>query len=90
MSIQLRKEQNDFIDKILSKGLDEIKNVPTFDISAISDTSNSFLNDDYNNNNNLKNNSTNFNQLNLKIPTKSDFNISFELKNIMYIIKKIL
>ena len=85
MSIQLRKEQNDFIDKILSKGLDEIKNVPTFDISAISDTSNSFLNDDYNNNN-LKNNSTNFNQLNLKIPTKSDFNISSGIKenNIYY------
>ena len=76
MSIQLRKEQNDFIDKILSRGLDEIKNVPTFDISAISDNSNSFNNDDYNNNNNSKNYATNFNQLNLKIPTKSDFNIS--------------
>ena len=77
MSIRLRQEQNDYIDKILSKGLDEIKNVPSFNINTISDESNSFNNDD---NINLKNNSMNLTQLNLKIPTQSDFNISYGIK----------
>ena len=63
MSIQLRKEQNDYIDKILSKGLDEIKNIPYYDISTISNKSNTI------NNNDSKN------KLNLKIPTKNDFDI---------------
>ena len=40
MSIQLRKEQNDYIDKILSKGLDEIKNVPSFDLNILSNSPN--------------------------------------------------
>ena len=63
MSIQLRKEQNDYIDKILTKGLDEIKNIPYYDISTISNKSNTI------NNNDSKN------KLNLKIPTKNDFDI---------------
>ena len=71
MSIQLRKEQNEYIDKILSKGLDEIINAPSFDNSIISN------NNDYN----LKNNSMKINQLNLKIPTSNDFNISEEIRN---------
>ena len=65
MSIELRKEQNDYIDKILSKGLDEIKNVPSYDLSIIS------------NNSNIKQNDIdNKNKLNLIIPTINDFNIS--------------
>jgi len=62
MSIQLRKEQNDYIDKILTKGLDEIKNIPYYDISTISNKSNTINNDSKN-------------KLNLKIPTKNDFDI---------------
>jgi len=68
MSIQLRKEQNDYIDKILSKGLDEINNIPYYDISTISNTSNTINNDSKN-------------KLNLKIPTKSDFDIYNIVKN---------
>ena len=65
MSIELRKEQNDYIDKILSKGLDEIKSVPSYDLSIIS------------NNSNIKQNDIdNKNKLNLIIPTINDFNIS--------------
>lgn len=79
MSIQLRKEQNEYIDKILSKGLNEIVNIPSFDISIISNSSNSFQND-YNNFQ-LKNNSMKINQLNLKIPTSSDFDIYNEIIN---------
>ena len=65
MSIELRKEQNDYIDKILSKGLDEIKNVPSYDLSIISNNSNINQNDN-----------DNKNKLNLIIPTINDFNIS--------------
>ena len=65
MSIELRKEQNDYIDKILSKGLDEIKNVPSYDLSIISINSNIKQND-----------IDNKNKLNLIIPTINDFNIS--------------
>jgi hypothetical protein len=36
MSINLRKEQNDYIDEILSKGLYEIQNFPSFNSSFIS------------------------------------------------------
>ena len=65
MSIELRKEQNDYIDKILSKGLDEIKNVPSYDLTITS------------NNSNIKQNDIdNKNKLNLIIPTINDFNIS--------------
>ena len=65
MSIELRKEQNDYIDKILSKGLDEIKNVPSYDLSIISN--NSYI---------KQNDIDNKNKLNLIIPTINDFNIS--------------
>jgi len=65
MSIELRKEQNDYIDKILSKGLDEIKNVPSYDLTITSNNSNINQND-----------IDNKNKLNLIIPTINDFNIS--------------
>ena len=68
MSIQLRKEQNDYIDKILTKGLDEIKNIPYYDISTISNKSNTINNDTKN-------------KLNLKIPTKNDFDICNIIRN---------
>ena len=47
MSINLRKEQNDYIDEILSKGLYEIQNFPSFNSSFISNK----INEEEKNNN---------------------------------------
>ena len=83
MSIQLRKEQNDYIDKILSKGLDEIKIIPSLELSTILNSSNlennidnligNKINNNHNNNNKqiienaLKNTQKNLNKLNKNI-----------------------
>ena len=47
MSINLRKEQNDYIDELLSKGLYEIQNFPSFNSSFISNK----INEEEKNNN---------------------------------------
>ena len=77
MSIELIKEQNDYIDKILSKGLDEIKTIPSYHSTIISNNSNTIKNDiNYNDYmNNINNNLMNKNKLNLIIPTANDYNI---------------
>ena len=83
MCIQLRKEQNDYIDKILSKGLDEIKIIPSLELSTILNSSNlennidnligNKINNNHNNNNKqiienaLKNTQKNLNKLNKNI-----------------------
>ena len=81
MISQLRNEEKEYIDKILSNGLDEIKDVPSFDMSTISNLTNPIQNNDYLSysnssihNNNLKN--TNLNQLNF------DYESNQENKNI--------
>ena len=83
MSIELRKEQNDYIDKILSKGLIEIKTVPSYDLNTISNNSNTIQSDD------IKNNFGNNNKLNLKIPTINDFNISNDIYKGIFLNKNI-
>ena len=81
MISQLRNEEKEYIDKILSNGLDEIKDVPSFDMNTISNLTNPIQNNDYLSysnssihNNNLKN--TNLNQLNF------DYESNQENKNI--------
>ena len=78
MSIELIKEQNDYIDRILSKGLDEIKTIPSYHSTIISNNSNTIKND-INYIDNINNNLMNKNKLNLIIPTANDYNIPSDI-----------
>ena len=72
MITQLNNEEKEYIDNILSSGLDEIKDVPSFEISTVSNLTTPIQNNDYltystssiNNNNIFKNSSNNLNQIN--------------------------
>ena len=47
MLTQLRKEEKEYIDDILSNGLDEIRDIPSFDASTISNITIPVQNNDY-------------------------------------------
>ena len=68
MLTQLRNEEKEYIDKILTNGLDEIKDVPAFDIREINNLETQIQNNDYlsYSNSSIHNHfkTTNLNQLN--------------------------
>ena len=104
MSIQLRKEQNDYIDKILSKGLDEIKIIPSLELSTILNSSNlennidnligNKINNIHNNKqiieNALKNTQKNLNKLNKNINGNSITSYQYEYSDISSSTKQLI
>ena len=83
MLTQLRNEEKEYIDKILTNGLDEIKDVPAFDMHEINNLETQIQNNDYlsYSNSSIHNHfkTSNLNQLNFDYESK--YNKDINLNN---------
>ena len=79
MITQLRNEEKEYIDNILSIGLEEVKVVPSFEISTISNVTLPFQNNDYLSYSASSINNNNFNNTNNIISNKN-YNFDYNLR----------
>jgi hypothetical protein len=79
MITQLRNEEKEYIDNILSIGLEEVKVVPSFEISTISNATLPFQNNDYLSYSTSSINNNNFNNTSNKIANKNN-NFDYNLR----------
>ena len=91
MLTQLREEEQQYIDDILSNGLEEIMDIPSFEASTISNVTIPIQNNDYltysissGNNNNLREGSRNLNNVHLNFDYGTN-NISNTSQDNMYL-----